>query len=379
MILLFRSLHMNLLGALLIVALRLPVRHRLVAPDRRDRLVVEPDLGHDGGDAAAHLPDLPGPRLDRTDLLRHRALGRRHRLHRRVERRHHLAGPEDRLPGRRHAAAQQIAILVGALASALVLGPILLRAERGRRPSTCRWPTPPADRRPGLRAGPARRPGELGQLAGDAPAGRRPRDDSQRLPRLAQDRRGRRPAGQLPGRTTQGVPVYLVDPGINGIHDARPDGTEVDKFDAPKATLMSYIIKGILNRELPWGLVLLGVMIAVVLEMSGIPSLAFAVGVYLPLSSSTPDLRRRPGALAGRPPPAQAARAPQPDRGGAGRRGRQEPRRADGLRLHRGRRHRRHRHRLHGRRADRLHRPGHRDHGRRPTRSSTGRTRTCCR
>ena len=49
---------------------------------------------------------------------------------------------------------------------------------------------------------------------------------------------------------------------------------------------MSYIIKGILNRQLPWGLVLLGVMIAIVLEMSGIPSLAFAVGVYLPLSAS---------------------------------------------------------------------------------------------
>jgi len=86
----------------------------------------------------------------------------------------------------------------------------------------------------------------------------------------------------------QGVPVYLVDPGINGIHKVRPDGTEVTKFDAPKATLMSYIIKGILNRQLPWGLVLLGVMIAIVLEMSGIPSLAFAVGVYLPLSSSSP-------------------------------------------------------------------------------------------
>jgi len=85
-----------------------------------------------------------------------------------------------------------------------------------------------------------------------------------------------------------GVPVYLADPGINGIHKTRPDGSQVTKYDAPKATLMSYIIKGILNRQLPWGLVLLGVMIAVVLEMSGIPSLAFAVGVYLPLSSSSP-------------------------------------------------------------------------------------------
>jgi hypothetical protein len=86
----------------------------------------------------------------------------------------------------------------------------------------------------------------------------------------------------------QGQPVYLADPGINGIHKTRPDGSQVTKYDAPKATLMSYIIKGILNRQLPWGLVLLGVMIAVVLEMSGIPSLAFAVGVYLPLSSSSP-------------------------------------------------------------------------------------------
>jgi putative OPT family oligopeptide transporter len=87
-----------------------------------------------------------------------------------------------------------------------------------------------------------------------------------------------------------GRAVYLVDPGINGTHGVRPDGSKVAKFDAPKATLMSYIIKGILNRELPWGLVLLGVMIAVVLELSGVPSLAFAVGVYLPISSSTPIL-----------------------------------------------------------------------------------------
>jgi hypothetical protein len=84
--------------------------------------------------------------------------------------------------------------------------------------------------------------------------------------------------------------VYYVDPGINGTIRELPGGKTVDKFEAPKATLMSYIIKGILGGELPWGLVLLGVMIAVVLELSGIPSLAFAVGVYLPLSSSSPIL-----------------------------------------------------------------------------------------
>ena len=60
------------------------------------------------------------------------------------------------------------------------------------------------------------------------------------------------------------------------------------KFDAPKATLVSYIIKGILDQKLPWALVLLGVMIAVTLELCGVPSLVFAVGVYLPISSSAP-------------------------------------------------------------------------------------------
>ncbi len=85
-----------------------------------------------------------------------------------------------------------------------------------------------------------------------------------------------------------GTPVYLVDPGINGKFKTRPNGSTVEKFDAPKATLMSYIIKGILNHKLPWALVLLGVMIAIALEMCAIPSLAFAVGVYLPLASSTP-------------------------------------------------------------------------------------------
>jgi len=86
----------------------------------------------------------------------------------------------------------------------------------------------------------------------------------------------------------KGDAVWLVDPGINGTHEKRPDGTTVRKFFAPKATLMSYIIQGILDRKLPWALVLLGVMIAVTLELSFVPALAFAVGVYLPLSSSSP-------------------------------------------------------------------------------------------
>ncbi len=51
---------------------------------------------------------------------------------------------------------------------------------------------------------------------------------------------------------------------------------------------MALIIDGIFNGELPWSLVLIGALIAVVLELSGVPSLPFAVGVYLPITASVP-------------------------------------------------------------------------------------------
>jgi len=72
----------------------------------------------------------------------------------------------------------------------------------------------------------------------------------------------------------------------------------VPKFTAPKATLMSYIIKGILSRELPWGLVLLGVMIAIVLELSGIPSLALQWSLSANIYFGA-DLHRRSGTIPG--------------------------------------------------------------------------------
>lgn len=85
-----------------------------------------------------------------------------------------------------------------------------------------------------------------------------------------------------------GKVVYLVDPGINGSVNKRDDGTSVTKYEAPKARLMSLIIDGILTQKLPWGLVLLGVALALVLELCGISALPFAVGVYLPISASAP-------------------------------------------------------------------------------------------
>jgi putative OPT family oligopeptide transporter len=57
---------------------------------------------------------------------------------------------------------------------------------------------------------------------------------------------------------------------------------------APQATLMATIIQGLLNQNLPWGLVLVGVFIAVTLELCGIHSLSFSVGAYLPIATTAP-------------------------------------------------------------------------------------------
>ena len=57
---------------------------------------------------------------------------------------------------------------------------------------------------------------------------------------------------------------------------------------APQATLMSTIIRGLLNQNLPWGLVLVGVFVSITLELCGIHSLSFAVGSYLPIATTAP-------------------------------------------------------------------------------------------
>ena len=56
-----------------------------------------------------------------------------------------------------------------------------------------------------------------------------------------------------------------------------------DQIPAPQATLMKMIIEGVMEANLPWGLVFTGVFIAVVIEIVGIPVLPFAIGVYLPV------------------------------------------------------------------------------------------------
>jgi uncharacterized oligopeptide transporter (OPT) family protein len=169
---------------------------------------------------------------------------------------------------------QQIAILVGSLTSALVIGLILMRLNTA---STVYVP-----QQPGLHTDVSKLD-RVEKLQGPQAAS----DDKSYHVWQKTDNQG---GAERYLVNDQGDAVYLVDPGINGTHKTRPDGSAVTKYDSPKAVLMSYIIKGILSRELPWGLVLLGVMLTVVLELASVPSLPFAVGVYLPLSTSSPIL-----------------------------------------------------------------------------------------
>ena len=60
------------------------------------------------------------------------------------------------------------------------------------------------------------------------------------------------------------------------------------ELPAPQATLMKIVIDGVLDQNLPWGLVAMGAGIALACEIARIPSLPFAVGVYLPVSTMTP-------------------------------------------------------------------------------------------
>src|SRR5438876_3480459 len=136
---------------------------------------------------------------------------------------------------------QQIAILIGALASALVLGPILLQLNQSgtiympvAQSKDFNFPT-------GFRANP-----NDYEKSGNQPKRERPKgiSDTGEYNVWHKTTTDFGPAGRYLVND-QGVPVYLSDPGINGIYDKRPDGQSVPKFTAPKATLMSYIIKGI--------------------------------------------------------------------------------------------------------------------------------------
>jgi putative OPT family oligopeptide transporter len=166
--------------------------------------------------------------------------------------------------------AQQIAILVGALSSSLVIGFVLLWMNNS---STI------------YSADPANLP-KVDPPVSTLTETTTYKGETYKVWRVLNPE-----PGVLPGKylvSADGRVAYLVDPAINGRLAKRDDGSDVPKYEAPKATLMALIIDGIMTQKLPWTLVLLGAFIAIVLQLAGVPPLAFAVGVYLPLSTSMP-------------------------------------------------------------------------------------------
>jgi uncharacterized oligopeptide transporter (OPT) family protein len=89
------------------------------------------------------------------------------------------------------------------------------------------------------------------------------------------------PAGEPEG-------TYLVERASGTARYLREDGIGAGRLQAPQAKLMSVVIDGLLTHQLPWPLILLGFAIAIFVELLGVRSLTFAVGVYLPLSSTMP-------------------------------------------------------------------------------------------
>lgn len=79
---------------------------------------------------------------------------------------------------------------------------------------------------------------------------------------------------------------YYYDSSARQIDYQEVPGIGSADYPAPQATLMSVVINGILTRKLPWTLLLFGAFIAVALELCGVRSLAFAVGSYLPISTT---------------------------------------------------------------------------------------------
>jgi putative OPT family oligopeptide transporter len=93
----------------------------------------------------------------------------------------------------------------------------------------------------------------------------------------------RQQTAELVGVLTSAVFVCMT---VMLLGDVYGFGTE--ELAAPQATLMKLVIDGVLDQQLPWALVAIGAGIALVAEMFRIPSLPFAVGVYLPVSTMTP-------------------------------------------------------------------------------------------
>lgn len=173
---------------------------------------------------------------------------------------------------------QQVSILIGAGVSAMVIGLTLLALNSaGVHYTTKALPTAPlvvADNATSERPG---RP-----YTSDSNVYRivHVRADDEKNPNV--------PAGRYLV-DAGGLAKYRTDLPINRQLTVMDNNEPAPKaFDAPQPQLFTSIIEGILGGKLQWGLVIVGVLIAVSLEFAGVSALPFAVGMYIPMGATTP-------------------------------------------------------------------------------------------
>ncbi len=174
---------------------------------------------------------------------------------------------------------QQLSILIGALTSALVIGVTMLALNAAGTHYTNK----------------KNLPDHKLVVPEDAPRERvgKPHEDDPTEYRVVHVRKkDDLNPGVKAGRyltKDDGTPAYWTDVPINRQVPDMDNGQKApEPFAAPQPQLFALLIEGILGGELEWGLVIIGVLIALAMELAGVSALPFAVGMYLPLSATAP-------------------------------------------------------------------------------------------
>jgi putative OPT family oligopeptide transporter len=95
--------------------------------------------------------------------------------------------------------------------------------------------------------------------------------------------------GAIASAVVIGLTVKVLDtPTADQLAQGITHAIGTEKFPAPQGTLMATLIKGLLSLNLDWVYVLVGVFFSVTMELCGVKALSFAVGLYLPLSTTLP-------------------------------------------------------------------------------------------
>jgi putative OPT family oligopeptide transporter len=155
--------------------------------------------------------------------------------------------------------AQQMGLFLGVLTSSFVIGITLLAVNKGLEKFV---------------------PADIAVDAGHLPDGVRVLDD-------AYPYQGKTyTLLNVLGSTVIPEGKYLLNPQSGKIEIQWVAGIGSEEAPAPQAKLMSVVIRGILDRKLPWGLVFLGVFLVITVELLGVRSLSFAVGSYLSIGTT---------------------------------------------------------------------------------------------